>query len=66
MANQDNQNIERRIPYGIDLNKIPVEDPNSKALVLVNEARPLAIIPPPKPRSYGQSYFVRPVLPLPP
>jgi hypothetical protein len=54
------------IPYGIDLNKIPVEDPNSKALVLVNDARPLAVIPPPKPHSCGQSYFARPVLPSPP
>jgi hypothetical protein len=67
MDNQDNQNTERRIiPYEIDLNKIPAEDPNSKALVLVNDARPLAVIPPPKPRSCGKSNFVRRVLPSPP
>jgi hypothetical protein len=40
MANQDNQNTKRRmIPYEIDFNKILAEDPNSKALVLVNDAR---------------------------
>jgi len=54
MAISNNKNPERRmIPYGIDLNKIPAEEPESKALVLVSDARPLAIIPPPKPRSYG-------------
>jgi hypothetical protein len=67
MANQDNQNTERRmIPYRIDLNKILAEDPNSKALVLVNDACPFAVIPPPKPHICGQSYFARPVLLSPP
>jgi hypothetical protein len=53
-------------PYGIDLNKILAEGPNSKALVLVNDARSLTIIPPPKAHSCGQSYFARPILPSPP
>jgi hypothetical protein len=48
MANQDR----RMIPYGIDLNTIPIEDPNSKALILVSDAQPLATIPL-KPCSYG-------------
>jgi hypothetical protein len=61
------KNTERRmIPFGIDLNKIPKEELDSKALALVSDARPLAVIPPPKPRSYGQSYFAQPVLPEPP
>jgi hypothetical protein len=61
------KNTEKRmIPFGIDLNKIPKEEPDSKALVLVSDACPLAVIPPPKPHSYGQSYFAQPVLPEPP
>jgi hypothetical protein len=52
MANQDR----RMVPYGIDLNSIPKEDSDSKALILVSDALSLATIPP-KPHSYGQSYF---------
>jgi hypothetical protein len=53
------------VPYGIDLNSIPKENPDSKALIPVSDALPLAAIPP-KPRSYGQSYFAQPVLAAPP
>jgi hypothetical protein len=52
MDNQDR----RMVPYGIDLNPIPKEDSDSKALIPVSNALPLTTIPP-KPRSYGQSYF---------
>jgi hypothetical protein len=37
------------VPYGIDLNSIPKENLDSKALILVSDALPLATIPP-KPR----------------
>jgi hypothetical protein len=60
MANQDR----RMVPYGIDLNSISKENPDSKALILVSDALPLATIPP-KPRSYGQSYFAQSVLAAP-
>jgi len=51
------KNLERRmIPFGIDLYTIPREDPECKAIILIEEPVPLAIIPP-QPRSYGQSYF---------
>jgi hypothetical protein len=53
------------VPYGIDLNSIPKEDSDSKVLIPVSDALPLAAIPP-KPRSYGQSYFAQPVLTTPP
>jgi hypothetical protein len=61
MASQDM----RMVPYGIDLNSIPKENSDSKALIPVSNALPLAAIPP-KPRSYGQSYFAQPVLTAPP
>jgi hypothetical protein len=61
MANQDR----RIVPYGIDLNSIPKENPDSKALIPVSDALPLAAIPP-KPCSYGQSYFAQPILAAPP
>jgi hypothetical protein len=55
----------RMVPYGIDLNTIPKDDLDSKAIIPISDARPLAAIPP-KPRSYGSSYFVQPVLTAPP
>jgi hypothetical protein len=61
MANQDM----RMVSYGIDLNSIPKENLDSKALILVSDALPLATIPP-KPHSYGQSYFAQLVLAAPP
>jgi hypothetical protein len=61
MGNHD----KRIIPYGIDFNSIPKEDPNCKALIPVSNAQPLAAIPP-RPHSYSQSYFARPVLVAPP
>jgi hypothetical protein len=61
MANHD----KRIIPYGLDLNSIPKEDPNCKALIPISNAQPLAAIPP-KPHSYSQSYFAQPVLTAPP
>jgi hypothetical protein len=61
MANHD----KRIIPYGLDLNSIPKEDPNCKALIPVSNAQPLAAIPP-RPHSYSQSYFAQPVLVAPP
>jgi hypothetical protein len=57
MANHD----KRIIPYGLDLNSIPKEDLNCKALIPVSNAQPLATIPP-RPHSYSQSYFTQPVL----
>jgi hypothetical protein len=60
MANQDR----RMVPYGIDLNSIPKEDSDSKALFPVSDVLPLAAIPP-KPRSYDQSYFAQLVLTAP-
>jgi hypothetical protein len=53
------------VPYEIDLNTIPKDDPDSKAIILVSDAHPLAAIPP-KPRSYGSSYLAQPVLTVPP
>jgi hypothetical protein len=61
MANQDR----RMVPYGIDLNSIPKENLDSKALIPVSDALPLATIPP-KPHSYGQSYLTQSVLAAPP
>ena len=49
------------VPYGIDLNQLPREDRNSKAIVIVHDAHPLATIPPSQ-RGYGQSYYAQPVL----
>jgi hypothetical protein len=60
MANHN----KRIIPYDLDLNSIPKEDPNCKALILVSNAQPLATIPP-RPHSYSQSYFALPVLAAP-
>jgi hypothetical protein len=61
MANHD----KRIIPYGLDLNSIPEEDLDCKALIPVSDAQPLAAIPP-KPNSYNKSYFAQPVLTAPP
>jgi hypothetical protein len=61
MANHD----KRIIPYGLDLNSLPKEDPNCKALIPLSNAQPLAAIPP-RPHSYSQSYFIQPVLTTPP
>jgi hypothetical protein len=55
------ENLDRRmIPYGINLNTIPMEEPECKAIIPINEPTPLATIPP-KPCSYGSSYYVQPV-----
>ena len=48
------------IPFGIDLNTIPREEPKSKAIIPIEEHVPLAIIPP-QPHCYGQSYFAQPI-----
>jgi hypothetical protein len=61
MANHN----KRIIPYGINFNSIPKEDPNCKALIPVSNAQPLAAILP-RPHSYSQSYFAQPVLAGPP
>jgi hypothetical protein len=61
MANHD----KRIIPYGLNLNSIPEEDPDCKALIPVSDATPLAAIPT-RPNSYSQSYFAQPVLAAPP
>jgi hypothetical protein len=61
MANYD----KRIIPYGLDLNSIPKEDPDCKALIPVSDATPLAAIPT-RPHRYSQSYFAQPVLAAPP
>jgi hypothetical protein len=53
------ENSERR-PYGIDLNTIPIEEPECKAIVPIDEPIPLATIPP-KPHRYGCSYYAQPV-----
>jgi hypothetical protein len=59
-------NFDRRmVPYKIDLNQLPPEDPNSKALVVVHDAHPLATISP-RQRGYGQSYCAQLVLIAPP
>ena len=44
------------IPFGIDLNTIPREEPEYKAIIPIDEPVPLATIPP-QPRCYGRSYF---------
>ena len=48
------------IPFGIDLNTISREEPESKAIIPIEEPVPLAIIPP-QPHCYGQSYFAQPI-----
>jgi len=55
------KNLDRRmIPFGIDLNTIPRKEPESKAIIPIEEPVPLAIIAP-QPRCYGQSYFAQPI-----
>jgi len=49
------------VPYGIDLNKKPKVDPDSKALVPINSERQLAAFPP-RQRSASHSYYAQPVL----
>jgi hypothetical protein len=61
MANHD----KRIIPYGLNLNSIPKEDPDCKALIPVSDATSLAAIPT-RPNSYSQSYFAQLVLAAPP
>jgi hypothetical protein len=61
MANHD----KGIIPNRLNLNSIPEEDPDCKALILVSDATPLAAIPT-RPNSYSQSYFAQPVLAAPP
>jgi hypothetical protein len=61
MANHN----KRIIPYGLNLNSIPEEDPDCKALILVSDDTPLTAIPV-RPNSYSQSYFAQPVLVAPP
>jgi hypothetical protein len=52
------------IHYRIDLNTIPKEEPESKAIVLSNEPTPIVTIPP-SPRAHSHSYFAQPVLTAP-
>jgi len=41
------ENSEKRmISYGIDLNTIPIEEPECKAIIPIDEPIPLATIPP--------------------
>jgi len=55
------KNSERRmIPFGIDLNTIPREEPECKAIIPIDEPVPLATIPP-QPCCYGCSYFAQPI-----
>ena len=42
------------IPNGIDLNTIPIEEPECKAIIPIDESIPLATIPQ---HSYGCSYY---------
>jgi hypothetical protein len=59
------ENLDRRmIPYGIDLNTIPMEETKCKVIIPINEPTPLATIPP-KPHSYGSSYYAQLVLTAP-
>jgi len=61
-----NNNFDRRmVPYEINLNQLKPEDPNSKALVVVHDARPLATIPP-RQHGYGRSYYAQLILIAPP
>jgi len=53
------------VPYGIDLNKKPKADPDSKALVPVNSERQLAAFPPHQ-CSASHSYYAQQVLTTPP
>ena len=48
------------IPFGIDLNTIPREEPKCKAIIPIDEPIPLTTIPP-QPRYYGHSYFAQPI-----
>ena len=53
------ENSERRmIPFGIDLNTIPREEPECKAIVPIDKHVLLATIPP-QPCCYGHSYFAQ-------
>jgi hypothetical protein len=46
----------RMIPFRIDLNTIPREEPEYKASIPIEESIPLATIPP-QPLYYGRSYY---------
>jgi len=48
------------IRFGIELNTIPREEPERKAIIPIEEPIPLAIISP-QPHCYGQSYFAQPI-----
>jgi hypothetical protein len=62
MVKSEPENLDRRmIRYRIDLNTIPKEEPESKAIVLSNEPTPIITIPP-SPRAHSHSYFAQPVL----
>jgi len=55
------KNLEKgMIPFGIDLNTILGEEPETIAIIPIEETVPLAIIPP-QPRYYGQPYFAEPI-----
>ena len=64
MAKSEPENLDRRlIHFGIDLNTIPREEPESKAIVLA-KPKPLASIPP-KPQAYSHSYYTQPFIAAP-
>jgi hypothetical protein len=59
----ENKNTKTRmIPYGVDFDKIPKEEPMSKAIITANTSR---TIQPTKPHSYECSYFAQPIQSLP-
>jgi len=54
------ENLERRmILYGIDLNTIPIKEPECNTIISIDEPIPLATIPP-TPHRYGRSYYTQP------
>jgi hypothetical protein len=66
MVKSEPENLDRRmIRYGIDLNTIPKEEPESKVIILSNEPTPIVTILP-SPRAHRHSYFAQPVLTAPP
>jgi len=57
------ENSKRRmIPYGIDLNTIPIEEPECKAIIPIDELISLATIPP-KPHCYDALTMLSPFTP---
>jgi hypothetical protein len=66
MVKSELENLDRRmIHYGIDLNTIPKEELESKAIILSNEPTPIVTIPP-SPHAHSHSYFAQPMLTAPP